>query len=51
LCAAADEVCNRPNADPVGRISETHRHFYEKAGNARSTARQVAAVLHRNGFS
>jgi cutinase len=51
LCAAADEVCNRPDGDTAGATSETHRHFYEKAGNVRSTGRQLVAVLHRNGFS
>jgi cutinase len=50
LCVSGDEVCNRPNDDAPGELSDTHRHFYEKPANVRSTGAQLAAVLRRNGF-
>ena len=49
LCAATDEVCNRPDAGPPNAMSTTHKKFYEKASTVRSTGRQLTAILHSNG--
>ena len=49
LCAAMDEVCNQPDANPPKTVSVTHKTFYEKASTVRSTGRQLTVILHRNG--
>jgi hypothetical protein len=48
LCVAGDEICNDRGA-PGGPPSDTHKHFYEKPSNARTTARQLDDVLRVHG--
>lgn len=50
FCTAGDEICNWPPGGYSGPLSDTHRHFYETSAHARSTGRQLAAILGKNGL-
>lgn len=50
FCAAGDEICNWPPGGYDGPLSDTHRHFYETSAHARSTGRQMAGILRKNGL-
>ena len=50
LCVAGDEICNWPEGGGPATLSQTHKHFYEKPANARTTGKQLAAALKRGGI-
>ena len=50
LCATGDEICNWPPGGYAGRLSDTHRHFYETPAHSRSTGHQLARLLRTKGL-
>lgn len=48
LCVKGDEICNAAGT-PGDPPSDTHKHFYEGPAAVRSTAKQLDAVLRRQG--